>query len=168
MQPLAYYTPPARPILPGRLRVVAWLFIIGGLLCVGDMIYGLARGRAMINISVIGVFIGRGLLQLRSNWRTCAVVFLWVGMLAGAAIVAAPFITDEPLTMHLGVRGWELEGDRARLVGLAVGFPLFCVSLWQKTVLRRPEIRALFDNQADPPREPEPPPPTGPRIDPLA
>jgi hypothetical protein len=121
------------------LRVVAWIFIVWGLLSVGDMIYGLPSGSLNLSAGVIGIFLGRGLLRLGPGSRKCAIVLLWVGALWAILQTAVPLITGRPCTIHFAGRVWEPRPDWAW-----VGPASFTLCMWQLSVLRRPVIRALF------------------------
>jgi len=68
--------------LPASLKAVAILFIIGGIFCAIEVIVSLTLGRININLGVLGLFIGPGLLALRSGWRTCALVFIWIALIS--------------------------------------------------------------------------------------
>ena len=47
------------------LVIVAWLLILGGAAAVIEVLLLLTRGQISINLLVLGLFIGRGLL---ANW----------------------------------------------------------------------------------------------------
>jgi hypothetical protein len=63
-----------RPI-PPALKIVAWLFIIGGIFAVIHVIVSLMSGRISINLGVFGIFIGRGLLRLNPRAFAWAMFF---------------------------------------------------------------------------------------------
>jgi len=129
------------PVIPSALRIVAWLFIIGGILAVIEVLVALTQSRISINFGVLGLFIGPGLLRLRRGWRTCALVFLWIGLIVF------------PLIFLLGLSGtipayFEVFGIKmARIPSwwVSVGtIPFFLLVFWQYRVLTRPQIRTLF------------------------
>lgn len=129
------------PIIPTPLKVVAWLFIIGGIWAVIEVLVALTQSRISINFGVLGLFIGPGLLKLRPGWRTCALVFLWIGLIGF------------PIIFLLGLSGkvpayFEMFGVKlARIPSwwVSVGVvPFFLLVLWQYRVLTRPDIRRLF------------------------
>lgn len=129
------------PAIPSALKIVAWLFIIGGILAVIEVMVALTQNRISINFGVLGLFIGPGLLKLRRGWRTCALVFLWIGLIIF------------PIIFLLGLSGtvpgyFEVFGVKvARIPSwwVSVGvIPFFLLVLWIYRVLTRPEIRALF------------------------
>ena len=66
---------------PASLKIVAALFIFGGICSAIEVIVSLMYGHININFGVLGLFIGPGLLRFSSGWRTCALVFLWIGFI---------------------------------------------------------------------------------------
>jgi hypothetical protein len=67
-----------RPI-PQPLKIVAYLFIIGGICALLEVIFALASNRISINFGVLGIFIGRGLLRLNPRSLAWAMFFIWFG-----------------------------------------------------------------------------------------
>ena len=67
--------------IPVSLKIVAILFILGGINSVIEIIVAIANSRININFGVLGLFIGPGLLALRPGWRTCALVFIWIALI---------------------------------------------------------------------------------------
>lgn len=129
------------PAIPSALKIVAWLFIIGGICAVIEVVVALTQNRISINFGVLGLFIGPGLLKLRRGWRTCALVFLWIGLIAF------------PIIFLLGLSGtipayFEVFGIKlARIPSwwVSVGsIPFFLLVFWEYRVLTRPGVRALF------------------------
>lgn len=127
--------------LPVSLHVVAALFFLGGIFAVIEIFLAFTQNRISINFGVLGIPIGLGLYCLRPGWRTCALVFLWI------VIIALPIITliiaTQANTVDVSVLGVKV-GKAHNLVGVMAGFIMFAVVCWQYHVLTRPEIRALF------------------------
>ena len=127
--------------LPGALKIVAALFVIGGILAVIEVVVSLMRNRLSLNFGVLGLFIGVGLLRLRRGWRTCAVVFLWFGLILLPIVFLLGLLGVIPAYLQIfGVRvarvpGWTVS---------AAAIPFFLLVLWQYRVLVRPDIRSLF------------------------
>ena len=67
--------------IPVSLKIVAILFILGGVHSVIEIIISIAYSRININFGILGLFIGPGLLALRPGWRTCALVFIWIALI---------------------------------------------------------------------------------------
>ena len=116
--------------LPTALVVVAVLFMLQGAWAAIEVIRDLFQGTINLNFGVLLLFAGIGVLRLRPGWRTCGLVFTWIGMaLAPMVSVAVLFLGD--------------VGDRAWIV-IVVGALVFGVSVWEYLVLTRPDIRRLF------------------------
>ncbi|MHC4476397.1 MAG: hypothetical protein ACYTEL_12165 [Planctomycetota bacterium] len=131
----------AKPLLPGSLNVVAGLFIIGGIFAVIEMVIALTQNRISINFGVLGLFIGPGLLKLRPGWRTCALVFIWIGLVALPIIFLLGLSGMGP--GYFNVFGVPLARIPGWWVSIGV-IPFFLVVLWEYKVLTRPDIKALF------------------------
>lgn len=66
---------------PLPLTIVAWLFIIAGIFSAWEMVSGLWQGRLSLNLGVLFIFLGRGLLRLRPaahTWALGVVVLGWL------------------------------------------------------------------------------------------
>ncbi len=136
--PLEYYRPP-EPRRPAALTAVAWIFICFGILAVLEVVVGLFQSRLSINLAILGIFIGRGLLNLRRGWRTCALVFIWIGLIAMPLLVI--------IALASGNAHVNLFGAKSDIPAVFVCVPvagLFALDLWQYRVLTRPDIRSLF------------------------
>jgi len=141
---LNYSAPPAG--VPTALKIVAWLFIAGGILSILQILYLLTQSQLHIETGVLGVFIGPGLLRWSRGWRTCALVLLWFGM-----ILSPIFLL---MTLSAGSMNVNIFGVSAGSVPAAVGFIfgalMFAMAIWEYRVLVREDIRGRFGL---PPRE---------------
>jgi hypothetical protein len=127
--------------IPTSLVVVAVLFVIGGVCSVIEVVLSLLHGHVNINFGVLGLFIGPGLLGLRQGWRTCALVFIWIGLI-GFPIAALVFLfAAGPL--NFAVFGQKI-GHAPKLLGILMGAVLFALTLWEYSVLTRSDVRRLF------------------------
>ena len=127
--------------VPKSLKIVAGLFILGGLCSVIEVVISLMHNVIDYNLGVLGLFIGLGLLRFSRFWRICALVFLWV-LLIGVPVIAVLFMTHHgPLALtFLG----QNIGHISRKLGLFLAGAVFLLTLWQYRVLIRPDIRKLF------------------------
>jgi hypothetical protein len=137
--------------LPGSLVAVGVLFILSGISAALEMLHALANNWFYINFGVIGLFVGWGLLKLRPGWRIAALVLLVIGMIV-TAIVAAIFLGmgfsgAGPLDFRAG---GKLVGHVPAFLGVVVAVAVFALCYWQYRVLRRAEIRELFDVEVSP------------------
>jgi hypothetical protein len=96
------------------------------------------------NFGVLGIPIYFGLMHLRRGWRTCALVFLWSGMLL---LAVAFFLGFGNAAVHFQI----LDVRVARIPTIwasVLSVPLFLLCLWQYRVLTRPDVRSLFTSAA--------------------
>ena len=108
--------------VPTSLKVVAWLFILGGICSAIEVIVSIMHNHVNINFGVLGIFIGRGLLRLRPGWRTCALVFLWLAMI-GVPIATLLMLTRSgPLDFKLF---GQKVGHASKELGVAVAVIVF-------------------------------------------
>jgi hypothetical protein len=126
---------------PLSLKVVAGLFFLFGLGSAVEVLIRLAQGSIYLNIGVLGLFIGAGLLRYDRGWRTCALVFLWLGMIGFP--LAAVLLLATPLPLSFTLFGQQM-GEAPKGAGVAVAALGFALALWQYWVLTRPRVRRLF------------------------
>jgi hypothetical protein len=127
--------------IPTALKVVAVLFILGGVSAIVDMLIQLTDGTLKINFGVLGLFIGPGLLRLRPGWRTCGLVMLWIGMILLPIFTVAILFIGVPGSID--VFGFPI-GTAPAVVVSAWTALFFALAVWEYRVLTRPDVRALF------------------------
>jgi hypothetical protein len=137
---LHYASPSQAPGYPIALKVVAWLFIIFGVLAVLEIVAALFAGRVSLNVGVLGIFVGRGILRLRRGWRTCALVLLWLCMII-VSVVAVMILAGAGKMTLFGTRVGRHE---ALVFGLPLTLGYLALGIWQYRVLTRPDVRRLF------------------------
>lgn len=127
--------------IPTDLRIVAWLFVLRGVLAVVDVLVQAARDDVSLNFNVLGIPIGLGLLRLRRGWRTLALAFVLFSLIALTVVCTLVFASTGPAQFHLfGV----CMGTVDRSWFLVAGAVLFVLELWQCRVLLRREVAARF------------------------
>jgi len=123
------------------LKVVAGLFILSGISALVEIIVSLIHGHVSINLGVVAVLIGPGLLRLSKTWRRWALVFTWIVLIV-APLGAALFL-GAPSSLDFKLFGRKVgEAPEGLAIGLAV--VTFLLALWQYRVLTRPDVRVLF------------------------
>jgi hypothetical protein len=127
--------------IPTSLKIVAFLFILSGIFSLIEVLVDLTQSHLSINLGVLALFIGPGLLRLSRGWRTCALVFLWIAMI-GIPIVALIFMTASGL-LDFNLFGQKV-GDAPKGLGLVLLALMFALTVWQYRVLTRPDVRRLF------------------------
>lgn len=127
--------------VPRVLAVVAILFLLSGIASVADVALDLAQGELDFNLGILGIPICFGLRRFSPAWRTCALVFLWVGMLVcPIAFLLGLFGTGSASFNLLGIR----VPDIPRFWVSVAAIPAFVVVAWEYSVLTNPRIRNLF------------------------
>ena len=127
--------------IPTSLRVVSFLFILGGVLSTIEVIGSLMLGNLNINFGVLALFIGPGLLRLSQGWRTCALVFLWIAIIAIPIIAILFMTTSGPLDVKLF---GQKVGRAPKELGISLAGLMFLLAVWEYRVLTRPDVRRLF------------------------
>ncbi len=123
------------------LRIVASLFVISGIFAAIDILVSLFQSHLNLNFSVLGLWIGPGLLRHNRFWRTWALVSSWI------ALIGLPLFC---LLAHgRGGLGFKLfgvpVGEVPAAVAIGVAVVLFLLTFWQYRVLTRQDIRHLFE-----------------------
>ena len=137
--------------IPTSLKIVAWLFILTGVFAVIEIIVSLLHAHVNINLGVLGLFIGPGLLRVSRGWRTCALVFIWIALIGVPVFAVIALTVRGPLTLNLF---GQPVGHASKEFGLLVAAVLFLLALWEYRVLTRPDVRKLFRmTSAGPPAE---------------
>ena len=127
--------------LPGSLIAVAVLFIISGLSAVLDVIWSLMHHHLSINLGVLGLFVGIGLLRLSGGWRTCGLVLLWIGMILVPLVALLFMLHGGPLDVTVFR---QHVGHASVAMGLLLAGGIFVLLCWMYFVLTRPDVRRLF------------------------
>lgn len=133
--------------LPLSLKVVAILFILGGISSAIEVFVSLMRSHININFGVLGILIGIGLFRLRQGWRSCALVFTWIGLIA-APIIGLLFLSH-PGPLDFSVFGQKV-GHAPKELGVSMVLILFIYSIWQYRTLTRRDVRLLFMDRGYP------------------
>jgi len=128
-------------VLPLALKIVAIIFILGGITTLIEVIVSLLNKRIDINFGVLGIFIGIGLFKLSQGWRICALVWTWF-VLITVPIIGFMFL-GHPNPLDFSIFGQKV-GVVSKQVGVAMAALLFVYTLWQYRVLTREDVRRLF------------------------
>ena len=125
--------------IPQPLKIVAYLFIAGGILSVMDTLVELMLGRLNLNLGVLMIFIGRGLLRFNPRSLAWAVFFTWLGLifLPIAAVVSLS------LPVNFQVFGLTV-GQMPHAVCFILCAAMFALYYWQNGVLKSRQVRRLF------------------------
>jgi hypothetical protein len=128
-------------MIPKALRVVAVIHLVGGLMSVARIVVQLTQGTIGLDLGVLGIPIYFGLMRLSSGWRSCALVFIWLGILLTPIIFVIGLKSGLPGQLHIfGVPVGSISP-----IWISVASVLwFLLNLWQYRVLTRDDIKRLF------------------------
>jgi len=127
------------------IRVFACLFILAGVESIFGMIYGLFQRNLRIDFTVLGIFIGKGLLDRKELWWKWAVFLAWLGIVFTPLFSAIyALIPAEHSAEVMGLDVSMFVPSYTVYILLAV---FFAFSLWQRRVLAKPEVRGAFTEE---------------------
>ena len=113
--------------VPVALSVVAILFLLGGIGGAIDVVRALFRGVIYVNFAILGIPIFFGLRSLVPAWRTCALVFLWIGLVACGLMFVAGLFGIVPVRVDLFGQHFAAPSYWASIIAV----PFFCLLTWQ-------------------------------------
>jgi hypothetical protein len=126
--------------LPVSLTVVGLLWVFDGSMAAWGMLRGLFGGSFTVNLGVLFVPVGLGLLALRPAWRTAALAFTWFA-LAVWTVLAVAFFLSRPV--DLSMVDMPLDLVPLWVPAWLVVVP-FLILVWQLYVLCRADVARLF------------------------
>ena len=129
---------------PTALTVIAWLFILTGIFAVVAMVIDLVVSHDVIlDLDIIGLWIGPGLLRAEERFRRWA---LWYERFSLAAIPVVAILSGFFAPAQLGLQFFGVIpiGSMSRAVLLTVLAVGWVLALWEYTVLQRRDVRAQF------------------------
>jgi hypothetical protein len=135
--------------IPTVLSVVSYLFLIMAVLSVIDIAVSASRGHIHPNFGFLGLWVFDGLRRYSRMWRTCALVFIWLGfILYGSVIIlflCCMIFNTEQVIQAPPFNFNDIKTSATEFVWPLIVFVLlFVLQLWQYRVLTRPKIRSLF------------------------
>jgi hypothetical protein len=131
---------------PTSLRVVAGLFVFSGVCAVIEILVSLMHSNINLNLGVLCLWIGPGLLRHNRTWRTWALVFLWLGLIGMPVFCLLALGRG---TLDIKLFGAPV-GQVPAALGIAMAIPVFLLVLWEYRVLIRSDIRRLFARNPEP------------------
>jgi hypothetical protein len=134
--------------IPTPLNVVAYLFLLMGIMSAFEILGELTHGTIRFGFGVLGIWIFFGLRRYSPGWRTCALVFIWLGMIGLAIAFIYGFLGSGPAFITVFGRRYADIPVIWISVGAGLFFPL---EFWMYHVLTRPDIRILFYDEPQTP-----------------
>jgi hypothetical protein len=131
--------------IPSTLSVVSYVFLVFGISSAVEILVALARGSFHFDCVILGFWIFFGLRRYSPGWRTCALVFIWCGLITssiGVVLLLSVFV--------LGGRGGEVimfgqHYEHIPVIWFCIPVALFfSLQLWMYRVLTRTDIRSMF------------------------
>ncbi|MBN1449053.1 MAG: hypothetical protein JXA28_14070, partial [Bacteroidetes bacterium] len=138
--------------IPTRLKVVAWILIVLGALAGVQTVLGFVAGNVHINLVIVAIFFGIGILRLENWWRKIAVALCVVSMFAAAvSFVLLPLIGTDLDVVLFGI-GSRSTFSSPGMVALGMGVAAIFTVLffWMTQTLREKEIVSLFEDKQKP------------------
>jgi hypothetical protein len=127
--------------LPSALQLVAVLFLIHGILSAIGIAVRLISGSIYIDLGVLGIPTYFGLRRFSVGWRTFALIWIWITLIACPVLFLVGILLDAPAAIKIfGVNLAQMSPIWLSIVSV----PVFVLALWQYRVLTRPQIRALY------------------------
>jgi hypothetical protein len=128
---------PPRP-LPWDLRLVAYLYLAGGIAAIVHMVVAAIAGRPLLNAAVVFLIVGLGLLRLRRAWRRRAIVITVALPLLGLAMTGYLYVLNgRNFVKWVGF-------SQGTVAGIAACAVLLALVVWMLRVLSSARTRALF------------------------
>jgi len=133
--------------IPTPLSVVSYLFLIMGFMAAIEILAGLTRGAFHFNLAILGFWIFFGLRRYSPGWRTCALVFVWIGMIIPCLMFVLVLFLGRP--GNIKIFGQRYDGGSSAWMLIPVAF--FALEFWMYRVLTRPDIRSMFYDESQRP-----------------
>jgi hypothetical protein len=131
------------PPLPTGVKVIGWLLLISGVWSAINMLVGLTQNRVGINVGVLTLFIGIGLLRRRPWARTAAIVVF--GLAIAFVVLIGVVILNMPQNATFTYPGGQIHGRTAVLPALATFLAIGGLLAWCLHYLTRPHVRTAFE-----------------------
>lgn len=131
-----------RPNRPTSLTVVAWLFILLGILAIVSTATRALSGTLSLNSLVLALPGGIGLLRVRRGWRLFCLCGLCLGILGSVFLTAVAILA--PHKIYFSGLG-RTSPEFAVLAAVAS----ILVYAWAYWVLTRKDVCAIFGVESD-------------------
>ena len=130
---------PEKPELPTSLRVIAYGSMFLGVCSIIHVVTSLFRGSVDLNLGVLQIPAGFGMLRLDRGWRTFKLACLWIYFAVFTIGAVALAFSGFRFTL---LRKPPAESLKDLMILMAV--PLLAYMIWEYRVLTSDPIRRLF------------------------
>jgi hypothetical protein len=128
--------------IPISLKIIAYLLIFFGSLAILKMVTDPFFGRISIEFGFVQLFVGMGLLKLKSSSRIWALLFVYLNYIF--LLITGYFSLILPYKIKLfGVVYWYLPAPQ----GILICFLFLILNVWENFVLHDRKIKHLFENK---------------------
>jgi predicted Ser/Thr protein kinase len=140
--------------LPGYLGLVCLLFILIGIFSVWDMAWHARFGEPKLDLTMVCLPVGVGLLRLRWSWRRYALARVWLGYATLLLVLAVMFARVNGVKLLPGsgghsfqLFGWQPNVMQATWLGGICFLSQAALLTWLHLGLLRPKVKTLFEQQ---------------------
>lgn len=127
--------------LPKSLSVVSYLFLLMGIGAVIEILSELTQGSFHLDFDVLGFGIFFGLRRYSQGWRTCALVFIWLWLIALPIVFVYGLVGHGPAFIKI----FDKRYADIPVIWVSIFSALFfALEFWMYRVLTRPDIRCMF------------------------
>lgn len=132
---------------PISITIIAALFILSGINSAWDIVYGMFHDRLNINLGVLTIPVGVGLIKGRSSSRWWAK--FWIGLLfVVCLIVAGLFVLQVDMTPSFHGKKLLFPGAETLVILFFLTSGILGVCAWR--ALSSPKNAPFFDDFAEP------------------
>lgn len=122
------------------LKVVSATFVVAGILAAIQTLFAATDGLVSVNLGLLGIPVGIGLLRHAPVWRVLGLVLACLNALCMFLLGAVWLATDQPVSYS----GLGQTGTLPPVVVAVFALLALVVSAWQHWVLTRPRVKQLF------------------------
>ena len=129
------------------IRIAAFLAIYAGVYDLFIMIAKCFNGRMALSLGFIAIFIGKGLLEWRSGWRTFALVYIWLCLI----IIPITFIAQfwSPPETFFTLISFSLKESLPPQVSTILQVPIFIAVFVIWKTLSKENVKKRFEMQEE-------------------
>jgi hypothetical protein len=134
--------------IPTALSVTSYAFFVLGILALIGIIVNATRNSFILDFNILGFWICAGLRRYSQGWRTCALVYICLTMIACAFGVLYGFVDHGPVCVK--ILGKQYKDIPVTWVSIFSAVYFF-LTFWTYRVLTRPSIRSMFYGESQTP-----------------
>ncbi len=140
--------------LPLSLILISLLFILIGLFSMVDMAWYASSGDLKLDLALVCLPVGIGLLRVRRSWRRYALACVWLGYATLLIFLSINFARAHGVKLLPGpgggsfeLFGWQPTAMQATWLEVIIFLGEAALLAWLHMVLLRPKVKALYEAQ---------------------